>query len=162
MSKPKKSIISISSLVLTDLTFHKKSAKLKRIIIPARAISIDASIEELEKLNYLTDCSININSEKDPNSDFVSTLKYQIISQTIDIDHLKDLEAFAKFGALFNAFVHARELIADLTARSFGRAALFPLLDIRQLGNEIKIVTNISRQETVPNEATATEPTANP
>jgi len=159
MSKPKKSIISISSLLLIELSFHKNSSKLKRTIIPANAINIEATIQELEQLNYLTECTIHINPNKDPKSDFFSMLKYQIVSQAIDQDHLKELEIFARFGAIFNAFVHARELIADLTARSFGKAALFPLLDIRQRGSEIKIVTQTIHQEPIKTEPIATETT---
>jgi preprotein translocase subunit SecB len=157
MSKPKKSIISISSLLLTDLSFHKNSSKLKRTVIPANAINIEATIQELEQLTYLTECTIHINENKDPKLYFSSMLKYQIVSQAIDQDHLKELETFARFGAIFNAFVHARELIANLTSRSFGKAALFPLLDIRQLGTEIKIITQVIQQEPIKNETNTPE-----
>jgi len=130
---------------------------LKRTLIPANAINIEATIQELEQLTYLTDCTIHINENNDPKLYFSSMLKYQIISQAIDQDHLKELEAFARFGAIFNAFVHARELIANLTARSFGKAALFPLLDIRQLGSEIKIDTHKVQQEPIKEETIAPE-----
>jgi preprotein translocase subunit SecB len=146
----KKSTIQISDLSLISAVFKKKTSRLKQNEIPTSALSLVISIQEIDDLAYLSLCAINAFQDDDPNADFIVSLNYQIITKASDPVAKNDLQQFARFGAPFNALVHARELISSLTARAFGKAATLPLLDIREMGKSLRITMMEKPKEASP------------
>jgi len=157
MEKPKKSPIQISEFSLTTLEFKRVGSRPRRLKIPANFIKIEAVVEELDALAYSIVCHICINEEAKEALDFSAKIEYQMVAKTIDPEFKKQLEGFAKVGAPFNALVHARELIASLTARAFGRTAMLPLIDIRDFESTIH-VTSVEKESATPETETAQEP----
>ena len=139
MTRPKKSNVQLVSLFLTDLVFKKLTIKLRKTNIPVAAITLDASIEEIQENTFVTNFEISVHKEDDPGADFTSTLRYQIVSRSIVPNSRKEIEGFARFGGPYNALTHARETIGVLTSKAFGRAALLPLLDIVRFGRSVTL-----------------------
>ena len=139
MTKPKLSKVQISQLSLTRLNFEKKSDKLGRKTIPTHSISFEVNVKQITETECLTICKIDTFSKKEPPTNFIISMEYEVHSNVLDKTDVKELIAFARLGAPFNVFVHARELIIQLTLKAFGKAAFFPLLNISDLQKETNV-----------------------
>ncbi|MDL1893028.1 hypothetical protein FBQ87_09080 [Sphingobacteriales bacterium CHB3] len=137
--KIKKSPIKLESIELTNLNFSRKSAKLRRSEIPPLSMRVEVSINEKSELLLESTCDIILYGDDDPRGDFQMELSYRINASTFDSSHKNDLEKFAKFGSPFNALVFARETVAQITFKAFGKAAMIPLLDVHGLGKSLII-----------------------
>jgi len=146
MEQMKESIIRLERISLESLDFTKKAQVLQRISIPPKLLRFDVTVETLTDTTVQSRCDISVLSEQNQEDDFEIHLSYLIIASISDISQKEALEKFAKFGAPFNALVYARDLIANITSRAFGQPAMLPLLDIRQLGESINIISKASPQ----------------
>ena len=131
-NKVKKSIIKLDQISLERLTFKKKSNALRRSEIPPSSLRIGVTIFEREETYFESVCDIGIYDE-DQRGDFELSLTYKISASILDPQHKEALEKFAKYGSPFNALVFAREAVADITFRAFGKSATIPLLDVHSL-----------------------------
>lgn len=134
----KKSPIQIVDLSLVHVDFRKKTTSLKHLDIPIESIKLTVSIDELDELTLSSLCDMSAFID-DENADFQISLSYLLVAQISDKSMRENLERFARVGAMFNVLVHARETIASLTARAFGKAIILPTLNIADFGQSIKI-----------------------
>jgi hypothetical protein len=134
----KLSPISIVELSLNSLEFKKTTSRPHVEEIPLDAIRVRVRTEEVNSLTIISWCDLTL-FEEVKDASFTLTLAYQIEARISDPARHESLLRFARFGALFNVIVHARELVATLTARSFGRALMIPMVDITELGEKINI-----------------------
>lgn len=134
----KRSPIQIIDLSLVHLDFRKRTTSLKQTEVSIDSIKLTVSIDELDEntLSSLCDVAVFVDEE---NSDFQISLSYLVVAQVSDKSMRENLEMFARIGAMFNVLVHAREAIASLTARAFGKAVILPTLNITEFGHTIKI-----------------------
>ena len=139
MQKSKRSPIHLDTVSLRSVSFKARATKLGRIEIPASSLKITVSIEEESETSFRSTTNILIYGDNDPRGEFEMQLSYLVVASIAEVSHKDELEKFARFGAPFNALVYARETVASLTAKTFGRSAIVPLLDIRELGKELTI-----------------------
>jgi hypothetical protein len=92
-------------------------------------------------------CQIAVYGKDDPRGDFQMELTYRINASASDSSHKSDLEKFARFGSSFNALVFARETVAQITFKAFGKAAVIPLLDVHELGESLIIKKQLNAEE---------------
>jgi hypothetical protein len=139
MNAIKKSTISLDRVELRSVKFESRSNKLHRADIPLSAIQIDlhSSKEETLLPSLSTLCRITIFSPENPKADFYAELLYRIEASVENSEDVDLLTKFSTVGAAFNAFVFARQAIADLTFKAFGKAVRLPLLNIGELGARI-------------------------
>lgn len=158
MEKLKKSIIKLLNVSLTSVDFQKKGEALRRLRIPTNAIKIQVVINKIDSLKIRSECTINIYNKDSLKDDFFLSVVYEIVAAVSELGDYEQLEKFARFGAPYNVFVHARELVADITGKAYGKIALLPLINITDLGKQIQISTVIEEQNQKEKEVSDIQP----
>ena len=145
-----KSPIQIIDLSLVHVEFRKKTTSLKQFDIPINSLDFTVSIDQIDDLTLSSLCNLSAFKD-DEGADFQFSLSYLLVAQIRDKSMRENLERFARIGAMFNVLVHARETIASLTARAFGKAIILPTLNITEFGKSVKInILEKPRQTEVP------------
>jgi hypothetical protein len=91
--------------------------------------SLDSKVERIGNLKCATVCQLSVNLNR-MDTPFKITASCRIVASIESLDHNEILVEFANVGAVFNAIVFFRELIREVTSRTYYGPVIFPLLDI--------------------------------
>lgn len=148
MSKINLSPIQIHSIELTEASFRVNRTPVANTVIESENLAIDVTLEQKSNVAISTSAFIQVKEAEGFPLDYEARLSFRIEARISDEQFAEKLKEFAKFGAPFNAMVHARDLLSSLSTRAFGKSVLIPLLDVRELGQQINIIDSSLNSET--------------